>query len=74
MDYILKFKADIEHKNNSISRKSGELDVSCCLTLDEMKSIINEEDVREGIILELQRNHKMNAINVEVYDILEKSN
>lgn len=74
MDYILKINADIVNKGSRISKKQAELDISCNLTIDEIKTVINEHDVRVGIAQELYEKHKVMAINVEVYDVLEKMN
>lgn len=73
MDFTIKFNADIANKNNSISRKSGEIDVSCALTLDEIKTIQNEPDVLSAIQDELKEKHNKLAINIEVYDIIQKN-
>lgn len=73
MDFTIKFNADIANKNNSLSRKSGEIDVSCALTLDEIKTIQNEPDVLLAIQDELKHKHNKLAINVEVYDIIQKN-
>lgn len=72
MDFTIKFNADIANKNNSISRKQGELDISCALTLDEFKTIQNEPDVLSVIKQELKEKHNKLAINVEIYDVIQK--
>lgn len=73
MDFTIKFNADIANKNNSISRKQGELDISCALTLDEFKTIQNEPDVLAAIKQELKEKHNKLAINVEIYDVIQKN-
>lgn len=73
MDFTIKFNADIANKNNSISRKSGELDVSCALTLEEIKTIQNEPDVLSAIKQELKEKHNKVVVNIEVYDIIQKN-
>jgi len=73
MELTIKFKADIANKNNSISRKSGEIDVACGLTVEEFKTIQHEPDVLSAIKQELKEKHNKLVINVEIYDVVQKN-
>lgn len=73
MDFIVKFKVNVANKDNSISRKYGEIDISCDLTLEEFKMIQNEPDVLLAIKQQLKNDYRHKVIiDVEVYEIIEK--
>ncbi len=73
MELTIKFNADIANKNNSISRKQGEINVACGLTIEEFKTIQNEPDVLAAIKQELKEKHNKLAINIEIYDVIQKN-